>query len=313
MNVKKKEKQMADEGNTRSNSAIGMEGDSLENMSNNPQQADSSEFFNELEQGVNGGIIDEVPEVTPGQRNGSEQVTHNNNDLGSNNQAQSHGSTDWEQRYKNSSREAVKLKEQLNSLRPFTPVLDAMKQDSGLVNHVREYLTNGGAPAKSIQEQLNLSEDFEFDQSEAMSNPESDSAKVMNAHIDGMVQKRVGQMVQQEKQNAVQVQNRARRQKELLDFRQKYNMNDEQWKSFVEQAKTRRLSMEDVYYLLNKDRAAQNVAASTKQDMLNQMKNVRNMPTTASGANSQEAQVSPDGKLFDGLLGLDDGLDNLFG
>ena len=304
---------MADEGNTRSNSAIGMQSDSLENMANSPEQADSSEFFNELEQGVNGGIIDEVPEVTPGQINGSEQVTHTNNDLGSNTQAQSHGSTDWEQRYKNSSREAVKLKEQLNALKPFTPVLDAMKQDSGLVNHVREYLTNGGAPAKSIKQQLNLSEDFEFDQSEAMSDPESDSAKVMNAHIDGLVQRRVGEMVAHEKKNAVQLQQKAVRQKELLNFRQKYNMNDEQWKDFVSQAKTRKLSMEDVYYLLNKDKTAQNVAASTKQDMLNQMKNVRNMPTSASGANSQEAQVSPDGKLFDGLLGLDDGLDNLFG
>ena len=304
---------MANEESTKGNSTIGMKGDSFEGSAQK-SNVDSEGFFNELEQSVNGSIIDKSPEVTPGQQSGSNQVTHTKNDLGSNTEGgQSRGSSDWELRYKNSSREAVKLKEQLNQLKPFTPVLDAMKKDSGLVQHVREYLTNGGAPAKSVQQQLNLSEDFEFDQSEAMSNPDSDSAKVMNAHVDGMVQKRVGAMLQSEKQNAMKVQAQAMKQKEMLAFKDKHNMSEDEWKNFVGQAKNRRLSMDDVYYLLNKDKTAQNVASSTKKDMLNQMKNVRNMPTSASGANSQEVSVSPDSQIFDGLLELDDSVDNLFG
>jgi hypothetical protein len=47
--------------------------------------------------------------------------------------------------------------------------------------------------------------------------------------------------------------------------------------------------------------------------MLTQMKNVRNIPTTASGANSQTEEKNPDNALFDGILGLDGDLDNLFG
>jgi len=47
--------------------------------------------------------------------------------------------------------------------------------------------------------------------------------------------------------------------------------------------------------------------------MLNQMKNVRNIPASASGANSQAIEKSDDDKLFEGLLGLDGDLDNLFG
>ena len=303
------------EENTQGNSAIGMEGDSLEAMAAQKSSgADSEAFFNELEQDVNGGIIEDNAEVTPSLNSGSNQVTHTSNDLGSNTaNTQSTNSIDWESRYKNSSREAVKLKEQLNNLKPFTPVLDAMKKDSGLVQHVREYLTNGGAPAQSVQEQLNLPEDFEFDQSEAMSDPDSNSAKVMNAHIDGMVQKRVGQMVQQERARGTQMQARAQKAKEMAEFRKKHNMTDEQWQDFVEGAKSRQLTMDDVYYLLNKDKAAQNVANSTKQDMLNQMKNVRQMPVSASGANSQQVQKSPDSAIFDGILDLDDSVDNLFG
>ena len=46
--------------------------------------------------------------------------------------------------------------------------------------------------------------------------------------------------------------------------------------------------------------------------MLNQMKSVRNMPTSAAGANSQGDNNNPDSNLFDGLLGLDNSVDKLF-
>ena len=43
------------------------------------------------------------------------------------------------------------------------------------------------------------------------------------------------------------------------------------------------------------------------------MKNVRNMPASASGANSQRQDISPEDDVFEDLLGLDGGVDNLFG
>jgi len=226
---------------------------------------------------------------------------------------QSVNSPDWEKRYKDSSREAVKLKEQMNDLTPFVPVLEAMKNDSGLVQHVREYLVNGGQPAKSIQEQLNLSEDFVFDATEAMSSPDSDSAKLMNAHVDGLVQKRVGNMLESEKQNAQAMQAQITKKKEEEEFRAKNNMSDEEYAQFVDKAKNHILTLEDVNYLVNRDKAAANTANATRADMLNQMKNVRNMPASASGANSQGQKNNPDDDIFEGLLGLDGGVDNLFG
>ena len=68
---------------------------------------------------------------------------------------------------------------------------------------------------------------------------------------------------------------------------QKHNMSPKNFENFKAQAKSRNLTLDDVYYILNKEQANQNVANSTKQDMLNQMKNVRNIPTTASDSNSQ--------------------------
>ena len=146
-----------------------------------------------------------------------------------------------------------------------------------------------------------------------MSDPDSDSAKLMNAHIDKMVQGRIGQVLETEKQNAMKYQMANQRKTEEQAFRQKHNMTDEQFAEFVNQAKSHKLTLDDVNYLLNRDKAATNTANATRKDMLNQMKNVQNMPTSASGANSQSQPKSPDNNIFDGILGLDGGLDNLFG
>jgi hypothetical protein len=47
--------------------------------------------------------------------------------------------------------------------------------------------------------------------------------------------------------------------------------------------------------------------------MLNQMKNVRNIPATASGANSRAQDIDPNNAVFDTIMGTDGDLDNLFG
>ena len=272
----------------------------------------SNDFFDALENDVNGAIQDDVKhsEVTPPANSGPEQATHGQGEEGSNTETQ----VDWEQRYKDSTREAQRLHQEMSDLKPFIPVLDAMKNDSGLVDHVRNYLTNGGKPSATIQEHLGLGEDFVFDAQEAMSDPGSDSGKLMNAHVDRMVQGRVKQMIGAEKDRAAKTQAEINRKQEEERFRESHKMTDEEYKEFVGKAKQHILTLDDIHYLLNKDKTAANTANSTKQDMLNQMKNVRNIPTSASGANSQGSkEQSMEDNVFNALKGVDDELDNLFG
>ena len=271
-----------------------------------------NDFFEALENDVNGAIQDDVTnsEVTPPANSGPEQVTHVQSEEGSKNETQ----VDWEQRYKDSTREAQRLHNEMSELKPFIPVLDAMKNDSGLVDHVRNYLTSGGKPSATIQDQLGLGEDFVFDAQEAMSDTDSDSAKLMNAHVDRMVQSRVGQMIGAEKERAAKTQSEISRHKEEATFREKHGMTDEEYESFVGKAKEHVLTLEDIHYLLNKEKTAANTANSTKKDMLKQMKNVRNIPASASGANSQGSkEQSVEDNVFNALKGVDDELDNLFG
>ena len=271
----------------------------------------SEGFFEALEEDVNGIIADSNTEATQ-QTVDTEQVTQQQT-VGSDNVGWDDDGNPYKKRYQDSSREAVKLRERYKEVEPFVPVLEAMKNDSGLVEHVREYLVNGGNTPKSVQDQLGLDEDFMFDANEAMTDPDSDSAKVLNAQVDKVVQHRVGQIYQAEKANAVKVQRDARQQTMERDFIKKKGMSDEQFATFKEAAQNHVLTLDDIDYLLNRDQANANVVQSTKNDMLTQMKNVRNIPTTASGANSQTEEKNPDDTLFDGILGLDGDLDNLFG
>jgi len=271
----------------------------------------SEGFFEALEEDVNGIIANSNTEATQ-QTVDTEQVTQQQT-VGSNNVGWDDDGNPYKKRYQDSSREAVKLREQYKEVEPFVPVLEAMKNDSGLVEHVRNYLVNGGDTPKGVQEQLGLDEDFVFDSQEAMTDPDSDSAKVLNAQVDKVVENRVGQIVKHEKHRQ-QKANAAKIQNEMEDdFRKKKGMTDDEFETFKGKAQKHVLTLEDIDYLLNRDQANANVVQSTKNDMLTQMKNVRHIPTSASGANSQAEEADPSNALFDGLLGLDGELDNLFG
>ena len=291
------------------NPEIGMTADNFDSAEQ-VSTSGSEEFFNGLENQVNGGITD--TEATPNQPVAPEQVTHAN-DEGSNTVAQSNNSTDWEKRYTDSSREAVKWRDKYKEVEQFVPVLDAMKNDSGLVDHVRNYLVDGGKPAKSIQENLKLDEDFVFDQQEAMTDPDSDSAKLMNAHVDSLVQRRVGEMVQTEQARAQQIYAAKQKEQQENEFKEKHNMSNEEFEAFKADAKQHVMTLDDINIILNQNKVASNVASSTKKEMMNQMKNVRSMPTSASGANSQGESKSEDRSVFESILGQDNSVDNLFG
>ena len=275
----------------------------------NPEQSGSStDFFEALEDNVNSAIQDNniLAEVTQAPSSGPQEVTHAPSEQGT------EGTIDWEKRYKDSTREAQRMNQELQTLKPYVPVLNAMKKDTGLVEHVRDYLREGGAPAKSLPERLGLDEDFQFNADE-LSDPNSDSSKLLNAQVDTQVQQRLGRVMAAERQNMQKAQANQKRVEEAADFQKRHNMTPEQFQAMMGEAGKRRITLDDIYHLLNKDKVSQNVANNTKDDMLKQMKNVRNIPTSASGTNSAQVQSSPDSDVFDKVIGSDGDVDNLFG
>lgn len=267
-------------------------------------------FFDALDTDVNGMVSEDSPvekkEATPEMdpqlttdESGSEQPSENSN---------------WKKRYSDSTREAQKMQAELNDLKPYVPVLEAMKKDSGLVEHVRDYFNKD---EKSLRENLNLDEDFRFDTDDLIENPESQSRKVFNAMVDGVVKERTSDMIS--KENAVRAKDdqRAMIHEQAEEFRTKNNLTKEQMANFLQDAQSRfskgALSFDDMYTLIHRDNVNNNVAKATKEDMLTQMKNVRTIPTSQGNANNAGEKNSHEDDIFDALSGVDGNLDNMFG
>jgi len=266
-------------------------------------------FFDDLDREVNGAIRDD--EEPQENQQVSEEPQKENPLFTEIEEAPQKEDTDWKKRYSDSSREAQKMKQELDEFGRFKPYIEALQNDEGLVNTIRDYVQNGQKP-KELKEELSLPEDFVFDIDEAVSNPNSDSSKVFSTMIDRAVSSRVDSKLTAEKQATQQSMQKAERDKQAEAFKQKSGISDTDFNDMMDWANKHQIGFEDIYLLKNKDLYMSNVAKSTKGDMLKQMKAVRSIPTTASNTNSQAKSVDANDQVFDTILGLDNQVDNLF-
>ena len=269
-------------------------------------------FFNSLESDVNSVVAEnnstKTEQVTP-QVEGSSDAGNSGEPV-----IEAKPETDWEKRYSDSTREAQRLGAEMKNLEPLKPLLEVMKKDPNLIPYIRDYLESGGKPDKTVQEKLNLAEDFVFDPHEAVTNPDSDSAKVMNTMVNKQVEQRMKKHVGAERKRVAQTQIKTKMIEAEKDFKERHSLTDEQFSAFQEKAKGHRMTLDDAFYLVNRDKVQQNVANASKVDTLRQMKNVRDIPTTQAGSNNAgEVKKSQGDQILDVLNDIDGGVDDLFG
>jgi len=271
----------------------------LEDNSSETQEMSSSDFFNELDRQVNGAVLDSAGETV--QR---DSVTASNSPREESVDKQGHN---YEKRYKDSSREATKLKGRLDELEPYTPILDDMREDPNLISHIKGYYEGGGSTPGNLKERLGLDEDFVFDYDEAVDNPDSDSGKLLNSTIDGVVQKRLGQFAEKSKEESHRV-------SEEQDFRSRHQLSDDQFQQVVQFAQSRPLTYDDIYYLMNKGVKDDRIAQNTKGEMMDQMKKVREKPSSAasSGSSGSSSPGSNDDRVFNSLIDIDKEMEQAF-
>jgi len=260
--------------------------------------SNSSDFFESLDREVNGGILDEQQQPT--------SVQSGNTQSSPNVEVQMQDDSEvLQKRYSDSSREAKRLNGKLKEIEPYMPILDAMREDPNLISHVRNYFEGGGQAPQSMNQQLNLDEDFVFDPEEAFQQPDSDSAKVMGATIDGIVQRRLNNTLQTQKTENAKMAKEAQ-------FKQKMDMSDEEWSTFTDFAKSKSLELEDIYYLMNRKNRDSEIADSTRQEIHNKMREVQSQPSTLATQGSVSVERSADDNVFDTILGTDSELEKAF-
>lgn len=265
-----------------------------------------NQFFADLDQEVNGIIqnddnVEDVSELPQVEESVTQAPIQGNPDS-------EQQYVDYEKRYKDSSREAQKMKARLDEIEPFMPILSRMNEDEGLVETVKDYLVNGKQPQNGLQ----LPDDFEFDVNDAFQNPEGDSGKYFNSLINSTVEQRVNNILGEEKQKNQQQELRQKQAKDAEAFKQRMNIEDDQFDEMMDWANKHEMTYDDIYYMKNRDKINSNVSNATRQDMLQQMQNVRNIPTSSSAVNSVQTKQDPNKKVLDAIKNLDSGIDNLF-
>jgi|TARA_R100001530_G_scaffold2951_1_gene4604 hypothetical protein len=261
------------------------------------EELDSNDFFAGLENEVNGGILESD--------DSSQQLSNNKETVS---EVQQENVETLKKRYADSSKEGQRLNTRLKELEPYLPILDEMRKDSGLINHVRDYFESGGQTPQNVTSKLDLPEDFIFDADEAVSEPNSDSAKVLNSTIDNVVQRKLsnelGKQREEMKVNS-----------EINSFKQKHDMDDNQWDEFKNYADARSLSLDDILYLKQRESGepmeARNVGVSEKA--ANHTRKAQMKPQSLATTGSASTEVDSDDQLFDAILGIDKQLDSAFG
>lgn len=286
--------------NTENNSNPGIE----EVLQGDAEDTGSDGFFDSLEQQVNGQVYDEPTQPEPEQATQQTPADNGNEEIDWKTEADN-----LKQRYADSSREAQRLKQELDNAAKYSqyaPLIDHLAKDPSAVETLKNHISGKSDPIQQF------GEDFVFDGQEALTDPNSDSARALREMIDREADNKVNQRLAQEQEKNQQALSEYQEQQQVQDFMQRTGMSQDKMDEMQTWANSRELTMDDIYYLMNKEQSAQNIANNTKEEMLGQMKAVRNLPTSASNANSAPVDDNPDQAVFNMLKGLDDGADNLF-
>tara|TARA_R100000742_G_scaffold4279_1_gene1684 strand:- start:31794 stop:32696 length:903 start_codon:yes stop_codon:yes gene_type:complete len=263
----------------------------------------TDDFFDQLDKQVMGSVLtNEEPSAETSVATSQEAVTPLQDSV----EGDGVDYAKLEKRYSDSSREAQRLNHRLKELEPYMPVLEAMKEDPNLVSHVRGYFEGGGSAPQDLKTELGLDEDFMFDYDDAVADPKSDSGKLFQATVDGVVQRRISEFAQtQAKQNAQKAEEKS--------FRASYNIDDTEYNDLVNYAKSKKLTLEDVYYLKNRNSRDQKVAENVQKSNMEQMRKAREgtPQSIASVGNQVPVETSVDDAVFDQLLGVGDKLSDL--
>ena len=129
-----------------------------------------------------------------------------------------------------------------------------------------------------------------------------------------MASKRVSDTINAERQRLAKVAQKRNMQSQTKQFVDANKMTKDEFSDLNKWAQTHQLSWDDINYLKNRDKANAKIANSSKQQVLDQMKNVQSMPTTATTAGSENpGERDHNDAIFDLIQEADNNLENVFG
>jgi len=210
---------------------------------------------------------------------------------------------EFKQRYSDSSKEAKRLYEEnreMSDYKDYIPILQTMREDPGLINHVRSYL-EGNVTPPTVKDELKLPEDFIFDGDEAIRDPNSQSAKVLGNMIDRGVEQRLKQHTQLENKERVQREQQSSQAIKMDEFKEKMSMDNDQFNEFVEFAKGRQLTLDDIYFLMHREDRDKIIAKKAIDEREKQLKKMKGVPPSMASTGGYQEEINPDEQVFEAI------------
>jgi len=217
--------------------------------------------------------------------------------------------------YSESSREAKRLAEenrQLKQYADYIPILDELKRDPDLVQHVNNYL-EGNDTTEQIATRLGLPEDFVYDPEEAVLNVKSDSGKVLRGVMHEVVKENL--KLERERMRkeieTTRLQDSIRQQRE--GAAKKYNLSINEIDDLEDWAKGYKLNYDDLYWLKNRDSRDQVISRNAVDEVREQSRKMSRTPKSLAGAGSgTEKPVDVDRELFLNIKKSMEGMQGVF-
>jgi hypothetical protein len=180
----------------------------------------------------------------------------------------------------------------LRELNPVLPMLEAMLGDETFLEMAESYFTDPQAQSEAMKKQLGIDDNFVFDLNQALSDPKSEDAKILNK----LMQAKQPKQTQNQPKQTQQISDRDK--KELMD---KYGLSEAEYDQMMDKAATHKITHDDIYFLMNKEKIIAEAKKEAQSGVKKQMQTAQRLKKPVSAGEATNQQPSPEDSFMNAL------------
>jgi hypothetical protein len=165
----------------------------------------------------------------------------------------------------------------LRELNPVLPILEAMLGDDTFLAMTEQYFSDPQAQSEAIKKQLGVDDNFVFDLNNALTDPKSEDAKVLNK----LMQVKQPKQTQTKPKQSDQISDQQKQ-----DIIKKYNLSESEYDHMMEKAANHKITHDDIYFLMNKEKILADARKEAQSNVKKQMETAQRLrkPVSTGGA-----------------------------
>lgn len=181
----------------------------------------------------------------------------------------------------------------LRELQPVLPMLEAMLGDETFLELAEGYFTDPKMKSEALKKQLGISDDFVFDLNNALSDPQSDDAKVLNKLMQAKSAPAPKPQSQSSSGNTISDEAKT-------EFMKKHGLSEAEYNSMMTKAQSHTISLDDIYFLTNRENIISEAKKKAVESVKAQMQTAQQLNNKKVGGGDAPV-VSPEDMFINSL------------